>query len=195
MPNTTQPMSFLISHRSLFVCLTAFAVGACSNLEFSHVAPGKSARKEIAARNLPITTPLAPGAELPPGTLPTPAEMTQPSAASTNQDPFVPLQPPPLPDIPPAPAAPASNESANQVANAYTRGSEAMKAGKNAEAIAALEEAVKIEPNLGDAWSKLVVLYTQEGNTAKATAAYKKAKALGQQNGPESAGHGLMPLP
>ena len=68
-----------------------------------------------------------------------------------------------------------------------------MHAGKNAEAIPAFEEAVKLDPGFSDAWSKLVILYTKEGQTAKATVAYKKAKSLGQQNGPEASSHGLLP--
>lgn len=126
-------------------------------------------------------------AELPPGAFPT--------LAAESQSPLSPLQFSPLPDIAPAPARPTSNEAANKVADAYTRGSIAMQAGSNAEAIAGLEEAVKLNPNLGDAWSKLVVVYTKEGDMVRATAAYKKAKALGQQNGPESARHGLIPPP
>lgn len=182
-------------YRSLSICFTAFAAVACSNLEFSHVVPGQSARKLIGAQETPATTQIQSTAEMPPGAFPTPAEPLPAGKIPSNQQPLTLPQISPLPDIPPAPALPASNDSSNKVASAYTRGSVAMQAGSNAEAIAGFEEAVKLDPNFSDAWSKLVVVYTKEGNTAKATAAYKKAKALGQQNGPESAGHGLIPLP
>ncbi len=192
-------MSVSSIHRSLFLCCSAFAVAACSNLEFSHVVPGQSARKLIGGQDAPATTQITSTAELPPGAFPTLAGEPLPplpaGKVSATQPPLIPLQLSALPDIPPAPALPASNEAANKVADAYTRGSVAMQAGSNAEAIAGLEEAVKLDPNLSDAWSKLVVVYTREGDMAKATAAYKKAKALGQQNGPESAGGGLIPLP
>ena len=59
-----------------------------------------------------------------------------------------------------------------------------MQAGQNAEAIAALEQAVALDPNFADAWSKLVVLYERTGNERKAMDAYKKAKKLGQPQGP-----------
>lgn len=78
---------------------------------------------------------------------------------------------------------PDTNDVANRVADAYTRGSFAMQAGQNAEAIVALEEAVKLDPNFTDAWTKLVKVYERTGNMAKAAEAYKKLKQLGVPNG------------
>jgi tetratricopeptide (TPR) repeat protein len=100
-----------------------------------------------------------------------------------NQSTAGPLLPPPMPDIKPEPGLPEATEAANKVADAYTRGTFAMQAGQNAEAIVALEEAVKLDPNFTDAWTKLVKLYERTGNNAKAAEAYKKLKQLGQPNG------------
>jgi Tfp pilus assembly protein PilF len=49
-----------------------------------------------------------------------------------------------------------------------------------------MEEAVQLDPNFSDAWSKLVILYQRAGKDDKATEAYKKAKKLGQPNGPST---------
>jgi Tfp pilus assembly protein PilF len=96
----------------------------------------------------------------------------------------------PLPLVPMLPDDPA-------LADAYTRGSFAMQAGQNVDAISALEEAVKLDPNFTDAWTKLVKLYEKTGNPAKAAEAYKKLKQLGQPNGapgatPTGGGLGLI---
>jgi tetratricopeptide (TPR) repeat protein len=152
-----------------FTCgAIALLLTACSSVEFTHVAPGQSARKTLAERN-------APAAPAQTGALPSPATL---AASPAGQ---------PLPDLPggPVPPLPESNDTANKVADAFTRGSFAMQAGQNAEAITAFEEAVKLDPNFSDAWTKLALLYQKTGSPEKATAAYKKAKKLGQPNGPD----------
>ena len=58
-----------------------------------------------------------------------------------------------------------------------------MQAGQNAEAITLLEETVKLDPDFTDAWGKLALLYTKDGQPAKATEAFRKAKRLGDANG------------
>lgn len=149
----------------------ALLLTACSGVEFTHVAPGQSARKALAERNAPP----APTPEQP-TSLPTPATPANAVAAQ------------PQPDMPaaPVPALPEGSDTANKVADAYTRGSFAMQAGQNAEAIVALEEAVKLDPSFSDAWTKLALLYQKKGDSEKATEAYKRAKKLGQPNGPET---------
>jgi Tfp pilus assembly protein PilF len=89
-----------------------------------------------------------------------------------------------LPGLPADSASlPANSAAAESVADAYTRGTFAMQAGQTAEAIAALEEAVKLDPDFTDAWGKLAILYQKDGKAAKATEAFKKAKRLGDANG------------
>ena len=70
-----------------------------------------------------------------------------------------------------------------------------MQAGQTKEAISAMEEAVKLDPSFSDAWTKLAILYQKNGDTDKATEAYKMAKKLGQPNGPDTTtvNGGLLP--
>ena len=174
-----QPMQDKHSIRTFTCGAIALFLAACSGVEFTHVAPGQSARKALAERNAP------PPAPDQPVVLPVPAT------------PGAPLAGQPLPDFPagPVPALPESNDTANKVADAFTRGTFAMQAGQNAEAITAFEEAVKLDPNFSDAWTKLALLYQKTGSSEKAAAAYKKAKQLGQPNGPDAsnASGGLLP--
>jgi tetratricopeptide (TPR) repeat protein len=151
----------------LSVIALAAGLAGCSS-GFTHVKPGQSARQYLKDRNAP--TPLV---AVTPDGLPlagAPAHATGPVL-------------PPLPDTNPLPALPDTGDTANRVADAYTRGSFAMQAGQDGEAILSLEEAVKMDPNFSDAWSKLVKLYERTGNIKKAAEAYKKLKQLGQPNG------------
>jgi hypothetical protein len=177
--NSAIPFSFATA---LFL-----GVSACSNMEFTHVKPGQSARAALTARNAPAAVPVDVSVE---GGLPTPAEPT-PASAAPATGPVGPIEPLP------APGLPDPSNTGEKVAELYTRGSIAMQAGQNADAIAALEQIVELDPNFSDAWSKLVILYQQEGQNAKAMAAYKKAKKLGQPNGPTNLapipGNGLLP--
>ena len=54
---------------------------------------------------------------------------------------------------------------------------------RKGQAITALEQTVKLDPDFTDAWGKLAILYQKTGNSAKATEAFKKAKRLGDANG------------
>ncbi len=67
------------------------------------------------------------------------------------------------------------------VADAYSRGEFCMTAGKDAEAIAAFREAVKIDPSFSDAWGKLAVLYEKTGQDKLALEAFKKSKTIARQ--------------
>ena len=154
------------------IALAAILAGC--GAEFTHVKPGQSARQYLTSRNAPL--PLVP---VVPGDNSLPATATRGAAG--------PLTPPPLPDINPLPSLPDTGDTASKVADAYTHGSFAMQAGQNAEAIASLEEAVKLDPNFTDAWTKLVKLYERTGNTKKAAEAFKKLKQLGQPNGSTNA--------
>ena len=72
-----------------------------------------------------------------------------------------------------------SRESAEDI---HARGVFAMEVGQNVEAIAAFERVVELRAASTDTWGKLAFLYLKEGNTAKAIAAFKKAKHLGDAN-------------
>ena len=145
----------------------SFLSAGCGNVQFTHVKPGESARMAVMAKNAPVAKALPqPGAA--------PQAISAANAAAIQ----------PLPNIPFDPALPDPSNTADKVAELYTKGSFAMQAGQIGEAIVALEEAVALDPNFSDAWSKLVILYQRAGKDDKATSAYKKAKKLGQPNGP-----------
>ena len=143
---------------------------ACSGIEYAHVRPGHPARTATPAQNA------QPGS---PENLPTPETQT----AAVHPNPAL----PPVDGLPTLPTngagKPKDNAVSENVADAYTRGTFAMQAGQNAEAVSAFEEAVKLDPDFTDAWGKLAILYQKDGNVAKATDAFKKAKRLGDANG------------
>jgi Tfp pilus assembly protein PilF len=53
-----------------------------------------------------------------------------------------------------------------------------MKDGKDAEAIEAFEETVKLDPNFRDAWQWLAILYEKTGQEKKAIEAFRKSKQV-----------------
>jgi Tfp pilus assembly protein PilF len=67
------------------------------------------------------------------------------------------------------------------VGEAYSRGIFCLRAERDAEAIAAFEEAVQLDPTFTDAWENLAVLYEKAGDPKKALEAFKKAKKLARQ--------------
>jgi hypothetical protein len=153
----------------LAITLAAFHCAACSGVKVTHVAPGKSARAAIAARDVPEQMPADSTA---PGDMP---------VVSSTHDQLPPEALPPLPSG--EVQIPSGTATAEGVAEAYSRGTFAMQAGQNTEAIAALEQAVKLDPDFTDAWGKLAILYQKSGNSTKATEAFKRAKRLGDANG------------
>ena len=81
------------------------------------------------------------------------------------------------------PAASHTQSGASEnVEDVRARGIFAMEVGQNAQAIAAFERVVGLRAASTDAWGKLAFLYLKEGDTAKAVAAFKKAKHLGDAN-------------
>ena len=153
----------------LTAALAALHFAACSGVKVTHVSPGKSASAALAENNAAQQMPTDATA---PGGMP---------VAATAQGQLAPGSLPPLPagDV----KIPGASGTGNGVADAYSRGTFAMQAGQTAEAIAALEQTVKLDPDFTDAWGKLAILYQKTGNTAKATDAFKKAKRLGDANG------------
>lgn len=65
-----------------------------------------------------------------------------------------------------------------RVGEAFSRGQFCMEAGKDAEAIAAFEEAVKIDPTFTEAWQHLAILYAKLGQEKKSLEAFRHAKKL-----------------
>lgn len=51
-----------------------------------------------------------------------------------------------------------------------------MEAGKDAEAITAFQETVKIDPGFTEAWQHLAILYAKVGQEKKSLDAYHRAK-------------------
>jgi cytochrome c-type biogenesis protein CcmH/NrfG len=71
----------------------------------------------------------------------------------------------------------------DRAADFDSRGKFAMQAGQTAEAVAAFEHVLELDPRFADAWGKLAYLYLKQGNSAKAIDAFKTAKQLGDANG------------
>jgi len=155
--------------QSLAATLLALHFAACSGVQVTHVTPGKSAAAEIAARNRPQQQSAS---ALPPGGTALAATAPVPVSAEA---------------LPPLPSGqvnvPDASGSGSGVADAYSRGTFAMQAGQDAEAISAFEQTVKLDPDFTDAWGKLAILYRKTGNSVKAMDAFKKAKRLGDANG------------
>lgn len=153
----------------LSAALAAFHFTACSGVQVTHVAPGKSASALLAERERAAHTP---------------AETAQPGGMPVTAGTSGRMASEPLPPLPSGEVKiPGGNGSGNGVADAYSRGTFAMQAGQTAEAIGAFEQTVKLDPDFTDAWGKLAILYQKSGNSAKATEAFKKAKRLGDANG------------
>ena len=72
------------------------------------------------------------------------------------------------------------NSLVERVGEAFSRGQFCMQAGKDAEAIAAFEEAVKLDPGCTEAWQHLAILYAKTGQEKKALEAFHRAKKLAQ---------------
>jgi tetratricopeptide (TPR) repeat protein len=69
-----------------------------------------------------------------------------------------------------------TNDRVEAVAESFTRGKEALEAGRKEEAISAFSEAAKLDPEFADAWEYLARAHEAAGQTEKAKAAYQKAK-------------------
>ena len=72
------------------------------------------------------------------------------------------------------------NSTMERVAEAFSRGQFCMQAGKDAEAVAAFEEAVKIDAGFTEAWQHLAVLYAKAGKDKKALEAFRRARKVAQ---------------
>jgi Flp pilus assembly protein TadD len=94
----------------------------------------------------------------------------------------LPATPAPTPGVVKAPSGLVpGNDRTEMVADAFSRGDFCMKAGKNAEAIAAFHEAVKADPNFTEAWRNLAILYEESGEEKLAMEAFRKSKKIAKQ--------------
>ena len=78
----------------------------------------------------------------------------------------------------PEPELPALSSDVEKVADSFTLGNLHMEQGQYPEAITAYQQALKVNPNFAEAWSKLAVAYQNAGQDKKALEAYRKYKAL-----------------
>ena len=84
--------------------------------------------------------------------------------------------------VPPVePELPVMSDRVEAEAEAFTRGKFAMADGQDAEAIAAFEETVHIDPAHQEAWQNLAMLYEKTGSAKKAVAAFRRSKDLARQ--------------
>ncbi len=127
----------------------ALMLSGCANLKVTHVPPGESLNVVLAKKPELIRLPEA---------APEPQMLTGP----------VPAVEPELP----------GESIVERVAEAYSRGEFCLGAGKDDEAIAAFEEAVKIDPAFTEAWQQLAMLYEKKGNSKKALEAFRRAKKV-----------------
>jgi tetratricopeptide (TPR) repeat protein len=75
------------------------------------------------------------------------------------------------PDLP-------TTDSVTAVAEAFTRGKEALGAGRTGDAITAYSQAVELDPSFGDAWQQLAVAYEKAGKPGKAKDAFRHYKNM-----------------
>ena len=76
------------------------------------------------------------------------------------------------------PELPLMDDRLEAGADAFTRGKFAMADGKDQEAIAAFEEAVRLEPTNQESWQKLAILYEKAGSGKKAIDAFRRSKEI-----------------
>jgi tetratricopeptide (TPR) repeat protein len=123
----------------------------------THTPPGTSVEVALAKKGELVKMPV-----------PTPA----PVAKTATPDANVPAVEPPMPE---------KDALVEKVGEAYSRGMFCLEAERDAEAVAAFEEAVKLDPTFTDAWEKLAALYEKLGDSKKALEAFRKAKKLARQ--------------
>jgi len=132
----------------------ALAFWSCGHVEISHVPPGQSLAVAMARKPDLVRLPSAP-----------------PSAPIARVQDRIPVVEPDLP----------ASDNTSRVAEAFSRGEFCLNTGKDEEAIAAFQEAVKIDPTFTEAWQRLAVLYEKKGDNQKAIEAFRRSKKVASQ--------------
>jgi hypothetical protein len=139
-----------------------FLAGACSTVK--RVPPGHSVAFSMAPK---------------PEVVSTPAPET-PEVAVTSEEEEYYVGPAVEPELPTADFSLPEELAAVDTANSFaTQGSNYLAAGKNGEAIDALKQAVKLEPNLSTAWRDLAIAYENVNEPEKAKEARENYKHYG----------------
>ena len=142
-----------------FSLLSSVTVALCAGCgSFHHVPPGQSVAFAMAKRPEVVALPPEPQ----PTPAPAPRSALQP-VANNIPDPQLTLP------------AQATGET-DKAADSFALGNFCLAQGRNAEAIAAYETTVKLNPNFPDAWSKLAIAYQNAGDDKKALEAFKKSR-------------------
>lgn len=128
---------------------------------YTHTPPGTSV--EIA---------LAKKGELVKMAAPTPAPGAPAGVAAAKPAAGVPAVEPPMPE---------KNAVVEKVGEAYSRGVFCLETDRYDEAIAAFEEATRLDSTFTEAWESLAVTYEKIGDSKKALEAFKKAKTLARK--------------
>lgn len=132
------------------VLALALATSACT-----HTPPGTSVELALAKRAEIVRLPPTPV----PVTVPTPGAASHAVAQQGE-----------------LPSGGVPMEKTEQIADAFSRAKFCMEGGKDEEAIAALQEVVKLDPSFVDAWNLLAALYEKTGQDKLALSAFKKSK-------------------
>jgi len=149
-----------MKRRFVLPIASAVLLAGCSS--FVHVPPGTSV--EIALARKPEVLRM-PGP--PPGTEMAAARSGGPRVRELNLPAVEPMLP--------------TNDSVTAVAEAYTRGNDALDGGRTDDAITAFQQAVQIDPKFTEAWQKLAMAFEKAGKLDKAKEAYRHSKEFAQQ--------------
>ncbi len=142
----------------LLLLVPALGCAGCANgVKLVRTPPGTSVEVALAKRAEVVRLPGPPPAPVSGPDLPAIAARTQ-----------VPAVEPELP----------AYDNTERVADAYTRGQLCLKTGAEAEAIAAFQEAVKLDPTFSEAWYSLAALYERQGDAEKSIEAFRNAKKI-----------------
>ena len=143
------PMNIQLSKIRALAVLPMMAIfGGCAHLPnpfagVVHTPPGTAVDVALARKPELVRMPLSPEAAS--------VRAASPAAPGGANVPAV------EPDLP-------RDDSVGRVADAYSRGNFCMQAGNDADAIAAFEQTVKLDPTFTEAWQNLAALYEKRGD-------------------------------
>jgi tetratricopeptide (TPR) repeat protein len=144
------------------IIATASFLAGCAG-GFVHVPPGTSVELALARKPEVLSMPGPPPSAV--------ADMAGRSSGPRVRELNLPAVEPVLP----------TNDSVTAVAEAYTRGKDALDGGRTDDAISAFQQAVQIDPKFTEAWQKLAMAFEKAGRPDKAKEAYRHSKEFAQQ--------------